>query len=270
VAGFAASDPIQNIISFPPQIHRGHHYVPKQALLFTANGVIHILASIWPNQIPEITYLRGKDLMYMKVTLILLYGFLEIVALGISTPTRLEMEFNTVAWDRISRPVRQLLQAAKTTPANSIEKASFSPAMQKAVGNLPLKFFNGVRIYGLLPGEDLEELVFQPSVWERRLLLFRRVVLANILLMLTSNYMVIIQEELEVSQGWILTYIPRKSMVTIQNQPSSQWNELTVNLRKGKQTTNCKFLLTTEAVQSWRIYWIQHGGQWQDLPSKSG
>jgi hypothetical protein len=94
----AASEAVQTIIAFPPQIQRGRHSVPKQALLFTHTNVIHSMASIWPDREPEVTYLRGNDLRYLKVTLILLYGFLEIVVQGNTSPTRLAMEFNTVAW----------------------------------------------------------------------------------------------------------------------------------------------------------------------------
>jgi hypothetical protein len=82
--------------------------------------------------------------------------------------------------------------------------------------------------------------------------------------------MVVIQEELRVSQGWIITYFPRDSIVSILNQLCSQWNELTVHLKKGDQTSDCKILLTTEAAHAWRACWIQHGGQWQDLPGEAG
>ena len=261
-----AGEEIEEIISFPPQIHRGNHYVPKQALLFTPSGVIHLLASIWPEQEPTIAYLRVKGLMYVKVTLILLYGFLEIISQGTTSPTRLEVEFNTVAWDLISRPLRQILEAGKQQPGEITAEVSLSQRAEWILEKLPLKFFNGARIYGLLPGEELEEMVFQPNVWERRLVLFRKNIVANTLLMLTSNYMVIIQEELNVSQGWIITYIPRKSIFGIQKLSHIKWEELIVNLMVAGQTTTCTIRLTNEIAQDWQKCWIKHAGQWQDLP----
>jgi hypothetical protein len=179
VSSIAASEDIQDIISFPQQIHRGHHYVPKQALLFTSTDIIHVVASIWPDQEPEVTYLRGRGLLYIKVTLILLYGYLEIVAQGNTSPARLGVEFNTVAWEQLSRPVRKLLQAAIGAPVTTTGKIIFSQTAQVAVDRLPLKFFNGIRIYGVLPGEELENLVFQPGTWERWLHFFQRPSLAN-------------------------------------------------------------------------------------------
>jgi hypothetical protein len=57
---------IQKKIVFPPQIQREWHYVLRHTLLFTATGVIHLLASIWPEQEPQITSLSGCSLMYLE------------------------------------------------------------------------------------------------------------------------------------------------------------------------------------------------------------
>lgn len=268
VASLVDSDAIQTIIAFPPQIHRGWHYVPKQALLFTPKDVVHLQASIWPNQEPKTTHLKGSGLMYMKVTLLLLYGFLEIVAQGETSPTQLGVEFNTVAWYQLSRPLRQLLQATKATSGASTDETTYTLIAQQAIENLPLKFSNGTKIYGVLPGEELEDLVFQSGIWKRWLLLFRRPILANTLLLLTTNYVVVIQEDLTVRQGWIISYIPRSSIFGMESQLRGPWNELTVRLKRGDQTTDYKLTLTNEAVQAWRTRWIQCGGQWQDLPDE--
>jgi hypothetical protein len=268
VTTLANSKALQTIIAFPPQIHRGSHYVPKQALLFTHTDVIHLLASIWPDQEPQITYLKGSGLLYMKVTLVLLYGFLEIVAQGHDSPTLLSVEFNTVAWERLFPPLQQLLQATKTLRSAPIEKDIYNPTLQQALERLPLKFLNGVKIYGLLPGEKLEELVFQPGSWRRWLILIRRPISANTLLLLTSNFLVVIQEDPMVGQGWIISYLPRNSIAGIQNQPGSLWNELTVQLKREQQIAEYKLLLKSEAVQAWREGWMRHNGQWHDIPDK--
>jgi len=43
-----------------------------------------------------------------------------------------------------------------------------------------------VKIYGLLPGEELEELVFQAGTWKRWMYFLQRPISADILLSLTS------------------------------------------------------------------------------------
>jgi hypothetical protein len=267
----STGETLQTIIAFPAQIHHGWHYVPKQALLFIPSGVIHIMASIWPDHEPRVTRVNSRELFYIKITLMLLYGSLEIIALGDDLPTHLHMEFNTVAWAYLSVPLRQLLGATNPSNGAPVDEYNFSPTVQQAVQELPLKFFNGLYIYGILPGEKLEALVFQPgtwSVWKRWLLFFRKPIIANTLLLITSNFIVGIQEELGVEYGWIITYTPRGNIERMQNQLRGNWNELTVLLKQGKQTAECKFLLKGEVTEAWRKLWIQHIGQWHELPEE--
>ncbi len=266
VIALAEHENIQAIIMFPQQIQRGWEYVPKQALLFTATGVTHLLASIWPGQEPQITSLKGCDLMYMKVKLVLLYGFLEIMAQGENAPMHLGMEFNTVSWHHLWKPLRQLLQATQPAPISPVGQETSSPAFEYALRELPLKFSNGLQLYGLLPGEELEEVVFQPGTWNRWLYLFRRPVSANTMLLLTSHYMVVVSEEVDVKQGWIVSYIPRNNIIRMQSQLSGLWNELSVQLKRGEQLIDYKLTLKNASVEEWRERWVQHGGEWNDLP----
>jgi len=265
VDSLAASESIQTLIAFPPQIHRGWHYVPRQALLFGRWNVVHVQASIWPDEECQVTCVQGSGIMVMRVTLLLLYGCLEIVAQGHTTPARLGMEFNTVAWAQLSRPLRQLLQASRATPGEPAGATAIAPAARQVLDDLPLKFFNGVKIYGLLPGEELQDLVFQPGTWGRHQLVFRHPVTANTLLLLTTNYVVVIEERLRVAQGWIFSYVPRSSIDGMQNRLRGPWNHLTVRLRRGDQTSEHELLLTNGAVQAWRLLWTRQGGRWQDL-----
>jgi hypothetical protein len=115
--------------------------------------MIQLLASIWSEQEPTIVYLKVNGLKYCKVTLILLIGFLEIVARGITTPTQLEVEFNTAAWGLLSTPIRQILEADNKRHRD-ITGIPFSQRRESAFEKLPLKFFNGARIHGVLPGRN--------------------------------------------------------------------------------------------------------------------
>jgi hypothetical protein len=187
VAALTTSQAVQTIIEFPPQIHSGWQYVPRQALLFTPSSVIHLLASIWSDQPPQITHVDACGIMYVKVKLLLLYGFLEIVAPGQTSPTRLGVEFNTVAWPFLSSPLKRLLKAGAPASDMLTSKINLSPSVNQGLEGLPIKFSNGLKIFGLLPGEQLEDLVFQPGTWQPWLLFLRRPITANTLLLLTSN-----------------------------------------------------------------------------------
>lgn len=258
----AAGECIQTIISFPAQIQRGWHYVPKQALLFTGRGVIHLLASIWPGQEPQLTPMVGCDLFYVKVSLLLLYGLMEIVARSKDSPVHLGLEFNTVAWSYLARPVHRLLQTAISTAA--VNRADPASAAVRASGELPLKFANGVRIYGLLPGQSMESLIFQPRVETRWRYLLRRTLIPNTLILFTNDFLVIIQEETRVEQGWILTYIPLECIREIQNRPDPRWSEISLQLQRENQRAEYRLVLKNEATQTLQAQWIRRGGRWQD------
>lgn len=268
----ASKETILTIIAFPPQLQRGWHYVPKQALLFTPTGLTHVTASIWLDQAPEVTSVDARGLLYLRATLLLLYGFLEIVVQGRNSPKRIGMEFNTVAWETLSRPLRRLL-TARTAAGMMTGRIVERSAVQAALADLPLKFSNGVKLFVSLPGEELESLLFQPGLWSSRKswpFFFRKPISADTLLSLTSNYLVVIQEEPRVGQGWIVSYIPRSRIVEIRSQPHGLWNELAVQVRQGKQAAEVSLPLRSEAALTWRGEWLRHGGRWQDLPDETG
>jgi hypothetical protein len=158
-----------------------------------------------------------------------------------------------------------LLQVTKANPGEPTDKTSYSVAATRALEKLPLKFSNGLKIYGLLPGEELEDLVLQHGTWKRRLMLFRQPVSANTLLLLTSNFVVVIREDLGVEQGWIITYIPRKSILGIKNETRGLQNELTMQLKQGDQTMEYKLQLMNEATQALRARWIEREYPWEEL-----
>jgi hypothetical protein len=137
-------------------------------------------------------------------------------------------------------------------------KINLPPSVNQGLERLPLKFSNGLKIFGLLPGEQLENLVFQPGTWQRWLLFLRRPITANSLLLLTSNYMVVIQEELGIPQGWVLSYIPRECITEMRNRPLDLCSELVVQLQRENQVTDYSLLLTSDATEAWRMSWTQN------------
>jgi hypothetical protein len=265
VLRLAAREPLQRILIFPPQIQRGWEYVPKQALLFTQSGAPHLINSIWPDQEPRSTFFQVCDLMYMEISLILLYGFLDILAQGQDSSTRIGVEFNTVAWCLLTRPLQELLQAGKGPSIRQADRSQESPTMQRAIEELPVKFANGAKLYGILPGEHLENLVFQPGTRKRWLHVFRRPLTPNTLLLLTSHYVVLIREDLITTQGWIFTYIPRECIVEMKARSCDLCDELIIDLKRGNQDAQYKIFLASEALENWHSRWIRHGGQWKDV-----
>ncbi len=67
------------------------------------------------------------------------------------------------------------------------------PAEQSGLESLPLKFRNALRGQ-LLTGEVLEAVTFAPAVWERRMLVLRRRVVAATVLAATDRRLLVIEE----------------------------------------------------------------------------
>jgi hypothetical protein len=76
---------------------------------------------------------------------------------------------------------------------------------------------------------------------------------------------VVIQEDLDVRQGWIISYIPRHNITGIKNQPCDLWNELSIQLKRGDQSIDYKLKLKSETAEAWCQQWILQGGSWEDL-----
>jgi len=260
LSGFIEGEEILDIISFPSQIQRGHYYVPKQALLFTSASLIHTIASIWPDHEPKITKLRGEDISCVNLSLILLYGYLEIFSGSGSSLTRICVEFNTVAWEVLSSPLRRFLQANKESIYSTIDHTPFSLNVQDAISKLPLRFINGLKLYTILPGEELEDLVFQPGVWKRWLVFLRKATIPGTLLVLTSNYFVILREELDGPYGWFFNFIPRRRIFGVENTPYDKWNDFRVQINQGDDEMEIKFQLNDDATKAWQACWITHCG----------
>jgi len=171
-----------------------------------------------------------------------------------------------VDWYCLSPPLRRLLQATRVGLAPPENEEVRSSTTQQTFEKLPLKFSNGVKIHGLLPGEEMEEVIFQAGAWKRWLYFLRRPISADTVVLLTGHYLVVIQEELDVKQGWVLSYIPRNNIVGIQNQPCGLANQLSVQLKKDNQSVDYKLVLKGETAEVWHRQWVQHGGRWEDIP----
>jgi hypothetical protein len=78
----------------------------------------------------------------------------------------------------------------------------------------------------------------------------------------------VIDEDLQVEQGWILSYIPRNIITGIRSQPGKLWNQLSVQLKRGDQSVDYALKLKNEFAEAWHTLWTQHGGQWQAIPEQ--
>jgi hypothetical protein len=281
------NDEIKVIIYFPAQIQRGWQYVPKQALIFTKDKVVHLLASIWPEAEPQITSINNGDLLFIEITLILLYGLIKIEAINQENISIIEVEFNTVDWSRLSGPMYAMLHS-KYIDSKLMEKEEQQRNIVLTQNELRIKgikleaspepFFprrgagywiqkrikitNGIRLYGLLPNETLNGVIFQPEYWEARFFFFRKQLIANTMVLRTTNYLIIMKEELNVGQGWIIAYIPWKNIKNINQRQKGIWQEIEIMIEHNEKSDGYKLLISNEVAKEWRNDWVRFGVEW--------
>jgi hypothetical protein len=242
----------------------GALYVPEQALLFTSQGILHIQDADTPGQPASATYLRALDLLYARLSLLLLYRQLELVGQVSNILTRVVVEFNTVGEHYLRPGLRHLVHLAlsQTTalPANQAQVET----IWRELNRLPMKFANGLRYHGLQPGERLLGFVFQPDIWTRRWWFFPHQISATTLLALTDHQFIILEEEKkgkEANYGWIFTFCPLAGVAEIELKPGGSWSELQIRLGRGGVTVDRRVTLEQEQARAWRELWAQYGGQ---------
>jgi hypothetical protein len=236
----------------------GRRYVPPQALLFTPQGVLHVQEAATSDQPGRTIYLRAADLLYVQLRLLLLYGCLELVGKVNGTLTRVVVEFNTVGTWLLLPGLRRLLHSACGQIETEVSAKILSEVTLPEFQKLPLKFRNGLRIYGLQPDECLLGVIFQPGVWERRGRFFHHQVLANTLLALTDREVVIVEESRTGEKspyGWILTFCPLTCVEKIEMTPGETCQELQLHLSRNGATVDRQVTLETEAVLAWQDLW---------------
>lgn len=262
------TDEVRRIFVVPPQEFPSwakYRFGPAHALIFTDAGVIHVQTAAC-GQLAQARLVSTETVHYVQVGLLLLYGRLEIGYAADGSAQQMVMEFNTVGWDLLQPGLMELLRdvSAASPPPDFGEDSVVSAA---EIERLPYKFASGVKIYILSPGERLLALAFQPGIWTRRLLIFRRQLTPPIVLALTDRCVSMIEEERSVggshAYGSTFTYIPRRGVMGMRSEPAPLGRLITIELLVEGARATRELELTTEVAAKWEAQWRSHGGEWR-------
>lgn len=235
-------------------------FVPAQALLFTAAGVLQVQAGMTPEQPPTALYLRGADLLVIRHSLILLYGCLELTGLVDDTPTRLVVEYNTVGLPLLLPAYQRLVQLAYgVPPARVSDTEPLTVPLLQSLDQQSFKFKNGLQFYALLPGEPLLGYVWQPRITRRVIGPLRRPIAPAALLALTLQAVILMTEERAkgAAYGWLITFCPRRRLIGLAIRPRPPWYVLSVALERA--TPAPPVLLESERAAAWEQLWASQG-----------
>ncbi len=251
---------VQGIFVVPPETYsRGFrpHLNPLQALIFTHLGILHITASFKRGQPGDGVWISADEIMMIKLSLILLYGKLEIFAVQNGQVASIEVEYNTVAHDLLAPVLRGLIKKTwQKNPAKfrqSAEDATFSDFV-----NISFSFYNGLNNEAIQPGERVRGYVYQPEIREPWLKIFHRKIYPQIVLALTDQQLILLQQDLkfQTHHEWIFTFIPLYRIASIEQVPYKTWQKVSIQINTEPNQQSIDLILAPEDAKKWQAIWM--------------
>ncbi len=256
---------VRGALVFPPEyfVRKKVHweYVPERALVFLEGAVLHVAARTEDTQ-SRVTMIDVGALLYLRSSLLLLYGLLEFKADCGSQPAEVRLEYNTVIWQALREPLGRFISEASPV-ASSCDDAEALAFNTAVIRKLPFKFANGLRYYSLEPGELLHAAVFQPAIWQRRGILPQQVT-PNTLFALTDRKAVVIEEKrasvwhrkkTDGEYGWIFTYIPLDRVAEMTVTDGVPLARVKLRLEWGSAQDERSFLVEPAIASRWEQGW---------------
>jgi len=251
---------IEGIFVVPPATYSSGyrpHLNPLQALIFTQQGVLHLAASAKRGQPGEGVWVAVDGILMIKLTLILLYGKLEIFDTQDRQVAKIEMEYNTVAHDLLVPVLRGLIK--KTWQKNSVKFALIpEDSTFSSFKYISFSFYNGLNIEAIQPGERVLGYVYQQETREPWLKIFHKKLFPQIVLALTDQQLILLQQDLKFQphHEWIFTFIPLYRIASIKQVPYETWQRVSIQLITEPNQKPIDLILEPEHAEKWQAIWM--------------
>lgn len=208
---------------------------PNWILALTAQRLL--LVSVTPaGVVTQLQAIPFEHLLSFQMGSILLFSWIEFSSLqqGRIRPTRIY--YNTSRselFEELSIQLRTLIsgQKALASPSTEVESPLLNP--------LSYKFRNMISMYLLLPGEQIQSLLFRPAIWQGRSF-YRRELAANLAIVTSHFYFMLAEENMsntKAKYGMIYSYIPlaRVKDLSVRQEPERLQLLLTTRLQNLEQ-----------------------------------
>lgn len=231
--------------------------VPQQAMVFTGDGIVYARWAEHPNQTGWAAALKGKDLLFARLSVILLYGRLELCAAADGELTQVVLEYNSVSQPKLQPALWRLLRMTWETPVQTEEVIDRTEVYLDEIRGFSLKYGNGMQLYGLQPGERLLGYAYQPPIFRRSLKFLRRKIAPPALLTVTSNQVITIEEGLTkvASYGWIVSFYAHNRVQSVKVAPIEPCQEIVFRLAKNAAAIDRRVMVEAETAETWRRKW---------------
>jgi hypothetical protein len=188
----------------------GWKLTPEIILLHTNQRML--VTEILEGRRLKVTTTPLREIITLQLGSVLLFSWFEWSWASSREQKTYRVYFNTVS-DRIFRELQQCL-SSMLTQRESLKNIQGNQGLHY-LEDLPYKFKNIIPLRLLLPGEEIQSIVYRPGFWERRVVLFKRQISPATALILTDRQVLVVEEEIvgaEGHHGVITRYIPRHAL----------------------------------------------------------
>jgi hypothetical protein len=231
------------------------HKVPHQALIFTPEGVVYVSEALSANMKSKVTWIAARDIFKIKLSLILLYGKLEIWGAGKEEPELICAEYNAVAHELLAPMLQQLLRLTwRNNPVeNSVPLATAGDADLEP---LSYSFSNGFKIRALQADEKMRAVVSQPEIIERHLKIFKHKICPNAALAITQQQIVLLEES-QTTNGkyaWIFTFCPVYRLSSTEQVDDQEYHKIKIHL-SAADSEAVEVIMDDPHARKWQEIW---------------
>lgn len=230
-AHLPADETVQGIFVVPPETYlRGLRWRlnPLQALLFSRRGILHVHEGVKKGQPGGGAWVAAADISRIKLSLILLYGKLEVFT-GRGGPV-IEVEYNAVVHHLLSPHLHALIRLTwQLNPAHP-EPPPADPSFKDFV-HTSYSFYNGLVSKALQPGESILGYVYQPEIREPWLKVFQKRVFAQTVVLVTDQQVILLQEDFKyhTHNEWIFTFIPLHQVAGVSRAAFKNYDKISLH-----------------------------------------
>jgi hypothetical protein len=230
----------------------------QQAILFIGDDIYQFIEPSKKEAAGQTNHISTKEIVFIKLSIYLLYGKLELIGIQNSISKKIIVEYNTVAHRLLTPHLDKFIQSIwkwnKNDQRNHKQDETFADFI-----NISYNFYQGMMDEGLKIGEFITGYLYQKELFEPFLKIFRKKIFPMTLMSLTNHQLVFLQEDLEyrVHHEWIFTYIPLHRILGMDaiNDEKNGNVRVIYQLDSGPINTNIELLLTGKNWDDWRNTW---------------
>ena len=214
---------------------------PNWILALTSQRLL--LVSITPaGAVTQLQAIPFERLLSFQQGSILLFSWIEFSSLQQGQIKRTRIYYNTSSSDlfeELSIQLRTLISGQNVLTSSSTEVDS------PLLNPLSYKFRNMISMYLLLPGEQIQSLLYRPAIWQGRSF-YRRELAANLAIVTSHFYFMLAEENrsnTRAKYGMIYSYIPlaRVKDLSVRHEPQRLQLVLTTRLQNLEQEIKIPF-----------------------------